>query len=272
MNANHDLERRIADFYETEAPLRAPDWVLESALATVDTTKQRRALIRVPWRFTNMNTFAKVAVAAVAVIAVGGLGLAVLRPGTGPGPGASNPSTSTSSSPSASPLPSSALPALAETFTSERTGISISHPTGWTIVAATEPWSSGLPATCDSPCADRIYESETDSPFIGLSSQPLAGRTGEQWAAEVVSDPGWGGSCDPQTEPASIDGAPAMIAVQCPDPNPLLTALAWTADRGYLIVLYRIDDRAYFDQLLATVQFHPEDAVDAAPSASPAGS
>ena len=271
MNANHDLERRIAEFYETEAPLRAPDWVLGSALATVDTTKQRRALSRVPWRFRNMNTFAKVAVAAVAVIAVGGLGLAVLRPGTGLSPGGSNPSTSPSSSPSDSPLPSaSALPALTETFTSERTGISISYPTGWTIDAATQPWLSGLPASCDPACADRIYESETDSPFIGLSSQPLAGRTGEQWAGDVVNDPAWEDTCDPQTEQASIDGAPGMIAVHCPDP--LLTASAWTADRGYLIVLYRIDDRAFFEELLATVRLHPEDALDAAPSASPAGS
>ena len=37
MNANHDLERRLADFYATEAPPRAPDRVLESVLATIDT-------------------------------------------------------------------------------------------------------------------------------------------------------------------------------------------------------------------------------------------
>ena len=45
MNANHDLERRLADFYATEAPQRAPDWVLGEALATIDTTKQRRVVI-----------------------------------------------------------------------------------------------------------------------------------------------------------------------------------------------------------------------------------
>jgi hypothetical protein len=87
MSANHDLERRLADFYATEDPSRAPDWVLEAALTTIDTTPQRRAFIRVPWRFHDMNSFAKVAVAAVVVIAVGALGLAVLRPGSGPGVG-----------------------------------------------------------------------------------------------------------------------------------------------------------------------------------------
>ena len=29
MNANHELERRLADFYASEVPQRAPDRVLE---------------------------------------------------------------------------------------------------------------------------------------------------------------------------------------------------------------------------------------------------
>jgi hypothetical protein len=83
MNANDDLERRIADFYETEAPPRAPDWVLGEALSTIDTTKQRRVLIRVPWRFPTMSSYAKLAVATVAVISVG---LRWLSFGQAPGP------------------------------------------------------------------------------------------------------------------------------------------------------------------------------------------
>ena len=34
MTANHELERRIADYCTSEAPLRAPDRVLESVIAT----------------------------------------------------------------------------------------------------------------------------------------------------------------------------------------------------------------------------------------------
>jgi len=85
MNVNQDLERRIADFYATEAPRRAPDWVLGTALATIDISPQRRAFVRGPRRFHAMNTNVRLAVAAVAVIAVGAAGLAVLRPGPGPG-------------------------------------------------------------------------------------------------------------------------------------------------------------------------------------------
>ena len=47
MNANHELERRLADFYASEAPQRAPDRVLESVLATYLTSlRQRRAVFR----------------------------------------------------------------------------------------------------------------------------------------------------------------------------------------------------------------------------------
>jgi len=60
MNANDNLERGIADVYHAEAPHRAPDWVLANALETIESTPQRRVLIRVPWRFPDMNnTFAK---------------------------------------------------------------------------------------------------------------------------------------------------------------------------------------------------------------------
>src|SRR5215216_1835162 len=103
MNANHEIERRLADFYAAEAPARAPDWVLRSALATVDTTHQRRALGRVPWRLPNMNTFAKAAVAAAAVIAVGFVGLTVLRSASSPGPGGPGVTSSPRPAPTASP-------------------------------------------------------------------------------------------------------------------------------------------------------------------------
>ena len=104
MNAHHDLERRLADFYDAEAPRQAPDRVLHVALASIDTTRQRRVLMPVPRRFQRMNSFAKLAIAAAAVIVVG-VGLAVAGPfrSSGNGPGAvatPSPSTAPSASPS----------------------------------------------------------------------------------------------------------------------------------------------------------------------------
>lgn len=44
------LEYRIADHYEREAPGRAPGWVLDAVLAAVETTRQQRGRLGVPWR------------------------------------------------------------------------------------------------------------------------------------------------------------------------------------------------------------------------------
>jgi len=93
MTAHHDLERRVADYYATEAPQRAPDRVLQLALNTIESTPQRRVLVRAPWRPTPMNLYAKVALAAAAVIAVAILGYNLL-PGNGDVGGPSTPSPS----------------------------------------------------------------------------------------------------------------------------------------------------------------------------------
>ncbi len=71
MTANKDLGRRLSDLYEAEAAPRAPDWLLEQSLEIIDTTRQRRVVIRLPWRLTTTHGFTKVAVAAVVVVAVG---------------------------------------------------------------------------------------------------------------------------------------------------------------------------------------------------------
>lgn len=276
MSVNHDLERRLADFYASEDPSRAPDWVLDAALATIDSTPQRRAFIRVPGRFHDMNSFAKLAVAAVVVIAVGALGLAVLRPGSGPGVGGQavtpSPEPSPSLSPSATTRPTPSLratPPLTQTFTSTLNGISMSYPEGWATQAATEPWPGGI-ANFREPIADNLYDPTlTDHLFLTIASQPIGDSTPDEWVAEKLTlDDGCAAN-----EPIAVDGATGLIgAGDC-------NAVAVTTDgRGYLIVLYTSGDeawlgvtydRAWFQEVLATVHLLPEDAVDVAPSASP---
>ena len=108
MTAYPDLERRVADLFADEAPQRAPEWLLSDALATIELTSQRRVPIRMPRRFQNMNTYAKVAIAAVVVVAVGVVGVSLLggsqRPSVG-GPAVSR-APSPSLSPSTTPNPS----------------------------------------------------------------------------------------------------------------------------------------------------------------------
>jgi hypothetical protein len=271
MTAKHDLERRIADFYATEAPTRAPDWLLGSALETIDNTPQRRVLIRVPWRLETMNSTVKLALAAVAVIVIGVVGLSVLRPGPGPGVGGQGTTPSPTLSPTPSPTlaptsSSSSLPALTETFTSTIHGISVGYPAGWKLQPATEPWRTGI-VQQDSPYADVIYEKETDTPFIAVASQPLAGKTLDRWANDNLA----GEPCG-TLEPVTVDGASGLLA-DCNDDPAGLGALAFVSagGRGYLVWLYRIDDRDWYNQILATVKLEPQDAVDASPSASPSG-
>jgi len=109
MNANLDLERRLADYYAGEAPQRAPERVLEGVLAQTDTTTQRHAVFRLPWRFPIMNSYAKTAIAAVAVIAIGAVGFAVLRPGPSPA-GVGDPSSPGTAVESPTPSAAAAAP------------------------------------------------------------------------------------------------------------------------------------------------------------------
>jgi hypothetical protein len=256
MNVNHELERRLTDHFASEAPLRAPERVLESALATSEITRQRRAGFRLPWRFPIMNSYAKMAIAALAVIAIGAVGLAVLRPGTSPAVGGP-----ASPSPSDGPLPSQ-LPSLSETFTSAYHGVSVSYPAGWVTRAATETWPRSEAPFFGSTFADVMYDAALeDHLFLSVQSQPLAGASGDEWANEITNESGWDDPCPPTLEPITIDGADGALLSSCTGSIP--RAMAWTTDRGYLVFIYGSDDVAQFREILATVQLHPEDAVAA---------
>ena len=268
MTANDSLERRIADHYAAEAPQRAPDWLLASTLQTIDDTRQRRVLIRVPWRSPNMNTFTKVAIAAVVVIAVGAVGLSLLRPSTSSGVGG-QPGASPSASAFASPSGSSVSPpALTGTYTSDRYGFSISYPAGWVTRPATDTWTTSLP-DFGSTTGDVIYDPVLqDHLWIMVASQSLPdGKTAAQWVDDLLVA---AGECAVPPGPVTIDGNQGQ---QCGS----LAAVA-AGGRGYAIVLYTSGDdptvviaydQAYFDAILATLQLQPQNAVDPGPSASP---
>jgi hypothetical protein len=251
MTASHDLERRLAAHLAAEAPSRAPDWVLASALETIDTTRQRRGLVRAPWRFTRMNTVPKLAVAGVAIIGVVAIGMAVLRPsppgtGSAPAPPEATPTRSpTPQTPAAATPDAVVMPALDEDYTSVIHGISVAYPGGWTIDPATEPWTSGS-IDIESPHADVIYQRDDDSPFIALASQPLDGRPLGDWAAETLAAMGCDGT---GTEPVTVGGVAGLRGVDCS------VAFAAVGDRGHLVWLYRVDDAAAFQHVLDSVSF-----------------
>ena len=139
-------------------------------------------------------------------------------------------------------------------------GISVSYPSGWSVEPATVPWAAGVPGSVDG-VRDIISDGAANESFVGLASQPLGGDTGEQWANGLLADPD--GFCQPPTEPITVAGVPGLLAHCSAQGTNGLLALAWTQDRGYWIVLYRIDNRAWFDRVLATVELRPDDALDA---------
>jgi hypothetical protein len=162
-------------------------------------------------------------------------------------------------------LPSSAPP-LTQTFTSTLQGISISYPEGWLVQAATEPWT-GAPFVFGEPPVDSLYDPVlTDHLFLAIASQPIGDSTPDEWVAEHLFE------CT-GSEQVSVDGATGLIGTA--DCN---TAAVATDGRGYIISLYTSGDeawlssafdRAWFEEVLATVQLHPEAAVESAPSSSP---
>ena len=258
MTANTNLERRVAEHYASEPQLRAPDRVLDAALATIDTTKQRRGLLA-PWRFTNMNAYAKMAAAAVIAIAVAVIGLWQLgspgqtRPTATPIPSP----TAALASPGTTPSGSQAPPPTGN-FTSNMHGIQLSIPTGWAVTEATTSWTTTEIPLFGETGGDIIADTglETAHLFLEIASQPLAGATGPAWANSIVDAP-----C-PTSEATTVDGAEGQLFTCA-----RLRAMFWTEDRGYVVLLHRspddawlddVYDVAWFQEVLATVQIFPE--------------
>ena len=225
-----------------------------------------------------MNKPVSLGLGAAAVVVALVIGAQVLGPpapgGVGGVPSASpslTPAPTASIEPSPSPI---SPPPLTQTFTSQMHGFSVSYPEGWVARAATEPWTD-RPGEHPfiHPGFDVLHDPvQTDHLFLHIRSQPIGDSTPEDWVAALVAGEG----CT-TTEPIAVDGATGLIGA-----DDCHIVAVTTAGRGYWIGLYTpysgpgeappadfSYDRAWFEEVLATVQVQPEDAVDLAPSASP---
>ena len=110
MGTERDVTRIVRSWLLVDEHESA-DRVLDSVLSLLDTTPQRRSW----WparRITEMNTFAKLAIAAAAVVVVAVVGINLLPAIGGVGPG--GPVATPSPSPSPSPSPASSLAPAAD--------------------------------------------------------------------------------------------------------------------------------------------------------------
>ena len=273
MTAPRDPDRMIRAFlFEGEEQLH--DQVYDAIRAEIE-QKRQRAVVG-PWRLPIMNKLLPIGLGAAAVVGVLLLGSRLLLPPSGPGGPSIEPSPSPTPSVTA-PSATSRLstpeppPPLTETFTSERNGFSISYPAGWVAQPATAPWTTGLP-DCASPTAGDILSDPVRGCdlWIAVASQPLGDSTPDQWVAETLA---LDDSACARTEPNAVDGATGRIGA-----DGCTRAAVTTGGRGYHVWLYTGGDDpvilarydlAWFEEVLATVQLLPEDAVDAVSSASP---
>jgi len=211
-----------------------------------------------------------VAVLIVGVQLAGGVGVGA---GSSPTPPAATlaPATPAPATPAPAATPGPTRPAptappLTQTFTSTLHGFSVSYPEGWVARPATEPYVDrpGVPQVLD-PGMDLLSDpTQDDHLFIWLFSTPIGDSTPDEWVAKATSAE----RCS-ATEPIVVDGARGLFLYEC-----VAVVGVTTAGRGYVIGLYTPTvgegrafagppyDRAWFEAFLATVQLHPEDAVN----------
>ncbi|MDF2733943.1 MAG: hypothetical protein K0S97_566 [Chloroflexota bacterium] len=284
MNPTRERSAIVAAWLE-EGPNELPESTRRAIAVDVRTTHQTRPSAWAPWRFPRMDRLTLVATAAVAVMAlvVGGL---VVRPfasdGSNVGGGRpSEPSPSTSSAPaSASPSPprptTLVIPAMQQTFRSERFGYTVSYPAGWTVWSPAEPGGWSPPDWKDgSSIVDPFdyIESTPDGPRFraGSAQLPVAMPDVDEWIDEFLTygDP----NCVPPRatqEVINIDGAPGRLWDACGE----VEATVVVDGRVYMFTLFLGADRLtngrqLFDALAATIDLRPEDAPLPSPSPSP---
>ena len=275
MTAHRDPDRLIHAFLE-DGQTHLADPVFDAVRASIE-QKRQRAVIG-PWRMPNVNKLVPLGLGAAAVVVVLLVGGQLLRPSgqnASVGAPSASPTPTVAPTPNPTPVPtatpaaltpaSPSAPPLTQSFTSTLHGYSVSYPEGWIARAATEPWTDCLYCTLvlSHPQIDLMLRPpDDDGLFLRIASQPIGKSAPEDWvAAQMASDE----RCT-TTEPIIVDGATGLGGG-----DTCLVAVVTTAGRGYHFDLWMSPDdrdlvaqydRAWFEEVLATVQLHPEDAVD----------
>jgi hypothetical protein len=268
MTSRSDIER-VLDRYLAEGAEQVPDRVIDGALDQIDHIPQRRAL-RVPWRFHEMPSFLKPALAGAAVVAalvVGGMFLNRGPTDTAGGPPIATPSPSASVPASASPSASASL-ALTDTsnwvpFTSDLYGYEVAHPPAWVAQPATRDWSLEADRTdwVGFDVADRFRgsaEGGLDTLVTAFAVDVPTATSEDEWIAAysegLKTDAGQ--SCADSYEelpPVSVDGHAGILRVS--DPCNLAQAFVFIDGRVHVFAVWRPDQEALLEAFLSTVEF-----------------
>lgn len=274
MTAQNDLDRQLNDFLR-DGPDELPYPSFDAVRDRTERTAQR--VVLGPWRLPEMNKILTIGLGTAAVVVALLVGAQLL----GSPSGGTGSQITPSPEPTATPAPTTtsdaspslaAAPPLTQSFTSTLHGLTVSYPEGWIAQAATESWTeSTFPLDVTLPSIDVLHDPvRATRLFLTFASQPLGDATADAWVAEQMAS---GEGCGTTTEPITVDGAAGVIGAEGCD-----VAVVTAGGRGYWLQLYASDenpdaiaayDRAWFEEVLATVRLHPEDAIDAAASAAP---
>jgi hypothetical protein len=247
MTTRSEIEQAL-DRYLAEGAERVPDRVIDAALDQIDQIPQRRAL-RVPWRFHEMPSVFKFALAGAAVVAVLVVGSMFLVRGPTPnvgGPGMAPASPTSPASPSPSPVPSPTSNPLLDTSTwttyvSDRYGFTIAYPSDWTEDGPPDhDWTFENDIEAWQSTATEHFLNPEGS--VGVSAWSVAvdpGTTVESWIEAYCSRQS-GGSCGGITDRAvpveTGDGHPGVGQF---GPNADTMAFFLVGDRVYVAALWR---------------------------------
>jgi len=167
MHTERDVTRIVRSWLRADEHVSA-DRVLDDVLAVLDANTQRRSW----WparRITDMNTFARLAIAAAAVVVVAVVGVNLL-----PSPGVvGGPTTSASPSPSSSPRPSSSPYTVA------------AYPLGPIPIGRHSVTVDGVPLSFDMPA--RFWESRE----VYMSKSTEGSQTAEAVIFWATFPGGW---------------------------------------------------------------------------------
>jgi hypothetical protein len=268
MTTMRDPEAILAAWLD-EGPEELPDGTRRAIANALPTITQARRGRLAPWRLLQMNTTARLAVGALVAIAVAGGALYML----GSRPGVGYPTVTPSPPPLVSPTIAPSTPSAIDTsdwqtFTSSIHGISVAHPSVWTVNPASAAWDGKQFPEPPSPMLD-VLTGPDDSAFAILSSAIPVGTRHEDWVAAyrqpyLAINPA---ECWPpvaEMEQITVDGQTAWLHGGVGFCG-FTEAVTFLEGRAYILTAYQdptmqtypIFDRQLFDAFLSGVRLDP---------------
>ena len=216
-----------------------------------------------------MNRFLKVTIAGLAVIAIGAIGLVTWRGGLATGPGMVSATQSPGTDPSSTlEGDASALgdPAAWPRFHSQRYGLELGYPTGWTARPASRDWSmsSDVDDVFGVEGASDVFQAPDDSTVITAFAEPVgAGTALDGWLGRYLE----GDACVEGTDPSEfdevdVDSYTGTLVIGCMSTQ----AFVLVDDHVYAFSVWRPGRTELLHALLSTVRLQGTE-----PSRDPGG-